>query len=115
MTTASMRSGLTPAAARFCGNRPTLGAKCVPPPASTRMSFLPVLISQVFSGVGNAHLGQVGVVEKFFGARFVAGEQRVVEREAAVAHHRHLVVADLDAVIAGRLRAGDWRSHVLLP
>ena len=63
----------------------------------------------------DAHLGQVGVLEKFFGARFVAGEQRVVEREAAIAQHRHLVVADFYAVIAGRLRAGDWRSHVLLP
>jgi hypothetical protein len=63
----------------------------------------------------DAHLGQVGVPEKFFGARFVADKQRVVEREAAVAHHCHLVVADLDAVIAGRLRAGDWRSHVMTP
>ena len=52
------RGGTDAGRGGFCGSRPMLGAKWVPPPASTRMSFWPVLISQVLSGVVNPILGK---------------------------------------------------------
>ena len=64
---------------------------------------------------GEPHLGQMGVAQKLLGARFVAGEDGCVQRQGAVAHHRHLIISDFLAVEPRRLLAGNWRCHVILP
>ena len=64
---------------------------------------------------GEPHLGQMGVAQQLLGARFVAGEDGCVQRQGAVAHHRHLVISDFLPVEPGRLLAGNWRCHVILP